>query len=161
MISQLADSGGSRISLRRTGAWCLSHKANRLPRMRRSKSSAGFTGDPFLAFCGDRVFGPEEAQISPKVFLRYCWNAETCGRPQRKGAIAFLYAHGAEALSDRRTAPCNGDQTWQRPEAHSVGRTACRGTTDMEPADTAHCRAHLRASLGYDIAGSRAQSVKG
>ena len=125
---------GSRL-LPPTGAWCWRRKANRQRHNRHLKNSAGFIGDPFTALCGDRVLGRRKRRISRKVFLLSCWSAGTCGLCAKRRAIAFLSAHGAEALSGRRTPPRDGDQTWERPGAHSVGKTAYRGTERHGPAD--------------------------
>src|SRR5205807_360181 len=80
---------------------------------------------------------------------------------QREGAIAFLSALGAEALSGRRTSPRDGDQTWKRRAAHFLGRNACRGTEQYGASRPADCRADLRAALGFDVAGSRAEPIRG
>jgi hypothetical protein len=104
--------------------------------MRHLKSSAGFIGGPFTALCGDKGAGPEEAQdLTQGFFCSFVGAPGPADCAQREGAITFLSAHGAEALSGRRTPPRDGDQTWQRPAAHSVGRTAYEERSGMEPAD--------------------------
>jgi len=51
------------------GAWCSRHRASRLRHRKRSKNFVGFTGVPFIAFCGDRYRTGRGRGISPSVFL--------------------------------------------------------------------------------------------
>ena len=57
---------------------------------RRLKSFAARTGDPFLYFCGDRVFVKKRQRTLPRVF-RVVIGAQKSERcPQGTGATSFL-----------------------------------------------------------------------
>src|SRR6266496_4112217 len=109
--------------LRRTGASCWRHRANRQRHKRHLKSSAGFIGGPFTALCGEKGLGRRKRRILRKVFLLFCWSAGIC------------------ALCAKRRG--DGDQTWKRGAAHSVGTTSRRGVGRNGANRSTHCRADL------------------
>src|SRR5262249_17259976 len=115
-----------------------------------------------LLLCATTGCSPRRSAGSHARFL--CSVVGTPGPPygaQREGAIAFLSAHGCEAFSGRRTPPRDGDQAWKREAAHSIARTAYGGTERHGTSRSTHCRADLRAPLGFDVAGSRAEPIRG
>jgi len=116
---------------------------------------------PIYSFVRRQGAGPEEAQDLTQGFFALLLERRDLRTVRKeKGRLrSYLLAAVKHFLADEHRR--DGDQTWQRPPAHSFGRIAHRGGERQGASRPADGGAHLRAPLGFDITGSRAEPIRG
>ena len=146
----------------RTGASCWRRKANRQRHKKRWKNFAARTGDPFLHFCGDRVFGRRRQRTLPKVFLRSYWSAEVSSAVRKeKGRLRSFLLGGLKYFlaNEQRRAMAIKRGKGQRLIPLEELRAGDR--IEIGTSGSNDCRNDLRTPVGFDGAGARAQPTKG
>ena len=87
----------------------MKHRANRRLHKKRSKNFAALIGDLFIAFCGDKVLGQEEAEDLTQGFFALLLQRRNFDDVRKeKGRLRSYLLDVAEAFSGQRT-PSRGD----------------------------------------------------